>query len=94
MKQTSFKSVFLWVALVALVAGFVYLSVETATSGAVLANFESQEGALSEENKNLKDALVKSSSLNNLEARTESLGFVKPARILYITGKEEVAKLP
>lgn len=94
MKKTSFKSVFLWLALVALVAGFVYLSVETATSGAVLVNLESQEGALSEENKNLKDAIVKSSSLNNLEARTEVLGFVKPARILYITGKEEVAKLP
>lgn len=75
-------------------ACFVFLTVETATSGAVLAKMESREASLMRENSDLKDAVVRASSLNDVEKKSQELGFVKPSKILYINGSEEVAKLP
>lgn len=90
----SLKSILLFGGLTLVVAGFIYLTVETATSGAVLSDLEHREAVLTEENRALNDAIVKASSLNGLEVKTGELGFSKPSNILYITGKEEVAKLP
>jgi len=73
---------------------FVFLTVETATSGATLANLEKQETRLIQENAGLKDEIVRASSLNGFEKKSAELGFVKPSKILYITTTEEVAKLP
>ena len=75
-------------------ACFVFLTVETATSGAVLAKLENQEAGLLQENSDLKDAVVRASSLNGVEKKSVELGFVKPSKILYISSIEEVANLP
>lgn len=88
------KSILLFGGLTVIVAGFIYLTVETATSGAVLSDLEHKEAVLTEENRTLSDAITKASSLNSLEVKTGELGFSRPSNILYITGKEEVAKLP
>jgi hypothetical protein len=88
------KSLLLFGGLAVLTAGFVYLTVETATSGAVLSDLERKETLLTEENRELSETIAKASSLNILETKTTELGYNKPSNILYITGKEEVAKLP
>ncbi len=90
----SLKSLLVFGGAAVILAGFIYLTVETATSGAVLSDLEHKEAVLTEENRELQDSIAKASSLNNLEGKTQELGFNKPSNIIYITGKEEVAKLP
>jgi len=94
MKKKTFKPTIFWILGITLMASFVYLTVETATSGAVLAKTESREAALVQENSDLKDTVVRASSLNGVEKKSVEMGFVKPSKILYINGSEEVAKLP
>ena len=92
--KKSFKPTFIWILGISFLACFVYLTVETATSGAVLAGLETKEASLLQENSDLKDAVVNASSLNGIEKKSLELGFVKPSKILYINSTEEVAKLP
>ncbi|HJX58945.1 hypothetical protein A2V61_01260 [Candidatus Woesebacteria bacterium RBG_19FT_COMBO_47_8] len=92
--KKSAKNIIFWVLGISFLAFFVFLTVETATSGATLSYLEKQEQNLSRENSDLEDSIVKASSLNGFEKKSAELGFVKPSQILYINGKEEVAKLP
>ena len=92
--KKTFKPTLFWILGIAFMACFVFLTVETATSGAVLAKAESREATLLQENSDLKDAVVRASSLNDVEKKSLEMGFVKPSKILYINGSEEVAKLP
>ena len=72
----------------------VYLTIEAATSGAILSQFEQEEARLIRENRQLQEELVKSTSLTTLGEKAEGLGFKKPSLVIYITEKEAVAKLP
>jgi hypothetical protein len=90
----STKKILAWTLGCIVLALFVFLTIETATSGATLANLEKKETAFAQENADLQDAIVRASSLNGFEKRSLELGFVKPTKILYITTTEEVAKLP
>jgi len=92
--KKSGKNIIFWVLGISFLAFFVFLTVETATSGATLSYLEKQEQSLGRENSDLEDAIVKASSLNGFEKKSAELEFVKPSKILYINGKEEVAKLP
>ena len=83
-----------WVVVGIFLVTTVAFTIETATSGAVLAKEESREATLLQENSDLKDAVVRASSLNGVEKKSLEMGFVKPSKILYINGSEEVAKLP
>ena len=93
-KRKSIKPTLVWIAGITFLACFVFLTVETATSGAVLNRMESREASLLQEASDLKDAVVRASSLNGVEKKSSEMGFVKPSKILYINGSEEVAKLP
>jgi len=93
-KNKSFKTTLFWILGISFMACFVFLTVETATSGAVLAKLENQEAGLLQENSDLKDAVVRASSLNGVEKKSVELGFAKPSKILYISSIEEVANLP
>ena len=88
------KTILFWSLGIVLVVLFTFLTVETATSGAVLAKLEDEESSLLQQNKELEEAIVKASSLNDLENRSSELGFAKSSQILYISGSSEVAKLP
>ncbi len=72
----------------------VFLTIESATSGAQIAQFEQEEAVLTKQNRELSDQLVKASSLITLGEEAEILGFKKPSQVIYITEKEVVAKLP
>lgn len=72
----------------------VYLTIEVATSGARLAELERQAAELAGENQRLSGEIVRSSSLKDLGAKAEEMGFVKPSEVVYISADEVVAKLP
>ncbi len=72
----------------------VFLAIETATSGAQVAQLEQEEAVLTKQNRELSDQLVKASSLVTLGEEAKVLGFEKPSQVIYITEKEVVAKLP
>lgn len=72
----------------------VFLTIETATSGAYLAQLEQEEAGLIKEKRMLNGQIVKASSLLSTGKKAQYLGFKKPSRIIYITEKEAVAKLP
>ena len=80
--------------LVVLASVVVFLTIETATSGARLAQLEQEEAALLKRNQELAEQLVKTTSLTNLAEEAEVLGFRKPSQVIYISEKEIVAKLP
>lgn len=84
----------LWFVLSVLVVANVYLSIESATSGAEIVYQEVQEKILSEEGNSLSEGLLKIASLKQVEGQAVDLGFGKPASILYLNDEESVAKLP
>lgn len=93
-KNKKNKTFLLWGVGIVLMALYTYLTVEMVTSGAILAKLEKDESALLQQNKEMQESIVRESSLNGFEKRSQELGFVKPAKILYINSQEEVAKLP
>lgn len=88
------KSTFFWVFTILILIVALVFTLEAVTSGAELSNLEKEEAALFSQNKDLSDSLIKSSSVLSYEEKLEELGFIKPEKILYITEKEVVAKLP
>ena len=80
--------------LAALAFVVVFLTIESATSGAQIAQLEQEEAILTKQSRELSDKLVKASSLITLGEEAKVLGFKKPSQIIYITEKEAVAKLP
>ena len=72
----------------------IFLTIESATSGAKLASLEQKVYTLTKENENIEQQVVNSSSLTDLGKKADELGFAKPQSVLYISNQEAVAKLP
>jgi hypothetical protein len=83
-----------WLTLAVFVVSVIFFTIETATSGARLANLEKQESELTGENAELSARLVEVSSLSGLEEKSQELGFGSPQKIIYIGREEGFAKLP
>lgn len=84
----------LWILTVPFIVAAILMTVEMASSGASLSKLEREEAVLRAENQNLNDELVQASSLSSFESSSESLGLTKAEKIIYITEKDAVAKLP
>lgn len=76
-----------------LVLGLYYI-IESVSLGAELAKIQREERRLVEENRDLSDSLIGSSSLSSFEKKTEELGFSKPESVFYLKGETQVANLP
>jgi len=72
----------------------VFLTIQTATSGAEIAKLENEEERLKEQNQTYKEDILNKSSLKITGEKAGELGFIKPPRIVYLTEEETVAKLP
>ncbi len=72
----------------------VYYIIESVSLGAELAKIQREERKLVEENRDLSDSLIGSSSLSSFEKKTEELGFLKPESVVYLKGETQVANLP
>ena len=76
---------------VAFIIATVLLTIQTATSGAKIANLEKKQEELAKENRELNDRLIRKSSLTKISEEADELGFVKPSDIIYLTPAEDVA---
>lgn len=76
---------------IAFIVVTVYLTIQTATAGAKIANLEQKQEELAKENRELSDKLIRTSSLTKISEKADELGFVKPSDIIYLTPAEDVA---
>jgi hypothetical protein len=88
------KRALLWLIFGTFLTGAVFFTIQISASGAVLADLEQKEGKFLKENDALKRELAKSTSLITIEEQASQIGFAKPERVIYISGEENVAKLP
>ena len=77
-----------------LICAVVFVTIQTATSGAKLVNLDQVERGLLEENEKIIDKYVQNTSLLSIEKRADELGFIKPHYIFYIPKTPGVARLP
>lgn len=91
---SSRKTAWTWTILGLFAITCVLFTIQTATSGARLSLLEKEETEISEKNQILERELIYLNSLSNLEEGAESLGFVEPQKIMYISEDEIVAKVP
>jgi hypothetical protein len=77
-----------------LIASSVFLTVETATSGAEVARLDKTTVEMSNQKRILEENLIKGISMTQLQEKSLELGFVKPSNLIYISSISPVAKLP
>lgn len=101
MKKTNSKKVsrlslsyLLGFLLLLLAIAAVYLTIVTSAAGAQLSHLEDEERRLTEENTYLKNKLVTSTSLSEIEEKALELGLRKAEKIIYISEEDTFAKLP
>lgn len=84
----------MWIWVILFIGIQVFFTIQTATSGTTLAALEREEEELAKEKKLLSEKLIESSSLTAMGKKSAELGFVKPAKTLYVNADDFVAKLP
>ena len=72
----------------------VLLTVETVSSGAEIANLEKTAKNLASQKRELEESFVKTISMGDLQEKSTEMGFVKAENLMYLSGREPVAKLP
>jgi hypothetical protein len=77
-----------------LVISSVFMTVASATSGAEVSSLQKEEAQLSDQKRYLEDTLVKTLSTNQLQEKSNGLGYGKPVNLVYVAPPEAVAKLP
>lgn len=101
--KTSVKSVknYILITLCGILAAVsVFLTIETATSGAEVASLDKTEVELINQKRTLEENLVKGISMSKLEEKSVELGFIKPESLVYVSSSENptavapVANLP
>lgn len=94
MKIKNFRNYFLIGIAVFLALSSIFLTIETAVTGAAISDLEKKESGLLSEKQGLEETLVKTLSSSELQEKSAKLGFVKPANLVYVNKEEPVAKLP
>jgi|WetSurSiteA1Bulk_404760.scaffolds.fasta_scaffold00493_9 hypothetical protein len=96
-KQTK-KSVLkpiIWITGLFLLVLAVFTMIESVTTGAELTKILSDKAKYTQENQDLANDLIKSSSLNQIGDKADILGYVKPTNIVYVAKESGfAAKLP
>ncbi len=72
----------------------IFLTIESATNGAEVANLQNKENQLLVRQRDLQEQLVETLSVNKLQEQSSELGFTKINNLVYVTDAASVAKLP
>ncbi len=89
------KKLIFWSTASIFISFYILLTLQTVTSGSKFASLEKEEANLDKQNHELSARIMQSTSLLQLEQKSEALGFVKPNETLYVVGKTDtVADLP
>jgi len=86
------KGYLYWFLLGLFISLTILFTVQTAASGAQIAEIERTKNSLIIENKLLESEVIGLSSLKKIEDNAEELGFIKPLKILYVNDGQDVAK--
>lgn len=90
-----FKNYLLLFILTVFVVGNIFSLIGISAFGAEVAKLESEEVATLNQIQNYKEQIMAKSSLMAIGDKAESLGFIKPQNVIYLTGESAVvAKLP
>ena len=81
------------VVFVCFVIATVFMTIQTATSGAKLSYLEKEEERLLQERREINEKLLKAGSLSAVSEKAQDMGFAKATNVLYIN-QENIAKLP
>jgi len=85
------KQTLYWVIAVCITAFCVFTTIETSTYGAEVNQLENKQVSLQDEGADLNRELIKASSLGSISGKAESLGFIKPEGIVYVSREPEFA---
>lgn len=77
-----------------LAAVSILLTIDVASSGVEMASLEKSQSQLTEQKRSLEESLVKNLSNSELQEKSDQLGFVKPANLVYVSEVPPVAQLP
>lgn len=88
------KKFIFWSSASFFIASYIFLTLQTVASGSKYALLEKEGKEIVKQNKELSMELMDSTSLSQINEKSERLGFVKPDKTIYIGKTETVAKLP
>jgi len=77
-----------------LIVSSVLMTIDTAASGAEIANLQKTETKLSDQKRVLEEGLVKGISMSDLQQKSIDLGFVKPETLVYVSGQDTSTAAP
>lgn len=72
----------------------IFLTIESATSGAEVADLQKKEALLINHQQDLQEALVQNLSVNSLQEKSSGMGFTKISNLIYVADGIPVARLP
>jgi len=72
----------------------IFMTIETATSGAEIADLQKKETQLASQQQNIEESLVENLSVNSLQEKSTEMGFVEVNNLVYVSGGIPVARLP
>jgi hypothetical protein len=65
----------------------VFFAIKASSQGANLVDLEEESSRLVQENQELKDKIVKSTSLSQIAKQAENMGMVKPENYVYMSNQ-------
>jgi hypothetical protein len=72
----------------------IFMTIETATSGAEIADLQMKEIQLANQQQNIEANLVENLSVNSLQEKSIEMGFTKVNNLVYVLGGIPMARLP
>ncbi len=72
----------------------IFMTIETATSGAEISDLQKREAQLANQKQNIEANLVESLSVNSLQEKSVEMGFTEVNNLVYVSGGIPVARLP
>ncbi len=90
----SFKVYFLGGICAVLAVLSIFMTIESATSGAEVSEIQKEQALLMSQQQDLQEALVSNLSVNSLQEKSSELGFTKISNLVYVAGSVPVARLP
>jgi cell division protein FtsL len=69
----------------------IFMTIETATSGAEIADLQKKEAQLTSQQQDIEENLVENLSVNSLREKSTEMGFTKVGNLVYVANAENVA---
>ena len=92
-KKYATKGMLIWAVLGVLVSIQIFFTIQTSTMGAELSVLEHKSIELTKKNQELKASLVSKSSLSDSQQKAETLGYLRPSKVVFVKENAPVTAL-